>query len=326
MKKVLVTGAAGFIGSHIVDSYIKLGFYVHAVDVLSLEKAMNLKSASLHSSFSYHQLDITLTNALDFIFEEGLDLVCHYASVVGVEKYLSDTSDVIAVNVIGTQHVVSLVKKHKVDILFASTSEVYGKNPKVPWGEDDNRVLGSTSLERWSYSSSKATAEHLLMAALKEYDCQWLIVRYFNVYGPRQNANFVVSANLKNYIERKPLLCHNDGNQTRCYSYIEDVIEATLALINSGNSGIYNIGSEVETSVNELLDLINKIDDYQVGISKMDTSKALGDGFEDIPRRVPNIMKISESIDWKPNTSLTLGLKKTHQWILDNPWWQQAAS
>jgi UDP-glucose 4-epimerase len=258
---------------------------------------------------------------LDVFFGEKIEKVYHFASVVGVEKYLNTPEEVIRVNVLGTQNIVKLVKEHSVDVVFASTSEVYGKNPKVPWSEEDDRVLGSTSLERWTYSTSKATAEHLLMAQLKDSEVNWTIVRYFNVYGPRQNANFVVSANLKNYILRRPLLCHNDGNQTRCYSYIADIVDATLKLAECKKSGIYNVGSDVEVSINELLVLVNNVSDYKEEVSFINTDETLGEGFEDIPRRVPNTGKIQNEIDWKPNTLLADGLVLTYKWMNDNPWW-----
>lgn len=323
MKRVLVTGAAGFIGSHIVDNLLELGFYVLAIDVLELSGAQNLSKAKINKHFSYHQMDITAVSSMDGFFEEKIERIYHFASVVGVEKYLNSPEEVIRVNVLGTQNIVTLAKKHKVAIVFASTSEVYGKNPKVPWSEDDDRVLGSTSLERWTYSTSKATAEHLLLASLKDSEVNWVIVRYFNVYGPRQNDNFVVSANLKNYVLKRSLLCHNDGSQTRCYSYITDVVQATIKLAASNKSGIFNIGSDVEVSINELLGLINNITDYKQNINQINTQETLGEGFEDIPRRVPNTGKIFKEIGWKASTNLSEGLVKTYSWIIDNQWWLQ---
>tara|TARA_Y100000385_G_scaffold66934_1_gene66711 strand:- start:25325 stop:26305 length:981 start_codon:yes stop_codon:yes gene_type:complete len=321
MKSVLVTGAEGFIGSHIVDSLLKKGYHVIAVDIIPFKSAKNLSNAKKNKHLEYHQLDISKDGRLDIFFENKIEKIYHYASVVGVQKYLSYPEEVIQVNILGILNVAKLAKKHGTSVLFASTSEVYGRNPKVPWSEDDDRVLGSTSLERWTYSSSKATAEHLLMAVLKGTSVRWTIVRYFNVYGPRQNANFVVSANLKNYILKKALICHNDGEQTRCYSFIDDVIDATIKLAEEKRNGVFNIGSDVEVTINELLYEINKLTERKEEIKEIDTQIEFGEGFEDIPRRVPNVEKINREINWKAKTTLSNGLRQTYNWISKNEWW-----
>lgn len=321
MKRILVTGAAGFIGSHIVESLLDLGYIVLAADTIALQDAENLSFATKQNHFFYYQIDVTELESLEAIFVEKVEKIYHFASVVGVEKYLNLPQEVVRVNVLGTLNIVNLALKYQVSVVFASTSEVYGKNPKVPWREDDDRVLGGTTLERWTYSTSKATAEHLLLASLKTSGLNWVIVRYFNIYGPRQNANFVVSGNMKNYVLKRPLICHNNGSQTRCYTYISDAVAATIKLAESGKKGIYNVGSDVETSINELLALINKVSDYNLEIKQVETAETLGAGFEDIPRRVPNIDKVKKEIDWKPKVQLEEGLMKTFDWIKKNQWW-----
>lgn len=317
MNKVLVTGAAGFLGSHLIDGLLEQGYKVCAVDKLAQNDCINLKHLKLSDNFSYYKVDVKNFDELDKIFDDDFCTIYHYASVVGVKNYLLSPKDVINVSIIGTQNIIDLAQKYKAKIIFASTSEVYGKNPNIPWKETDDRVLGSTEFERWTYSSSKAVAEHLIISSLKNTDIDWLIVRYFNVYGPRQNTNFVIASNLKNYFFKKPLICHNNGLQTRCYTFVDDAIDATIRLAQTHHKGIYNIGSNIETNINELLQTINKVDKHKLEIQSVNTSELLGLGFEDIPRRVPCVEKIKSAIGWSASTSLSNGLKKTYFWISD---------
>lgn len=320
MKKVLVTGGAGFVGSHIVDELLTLGFEVVCIDYVPIEKANNLEFARKQNRFVYYELDITDTNALQALHGYSFYAVFHYASVVGVQKYLDFPQDVINVNILGMQNVLELALKNRAKLVFASTSEVYGKNPNVPWGEEDDRVLGPTHQERWTYSASKSVAEQLLMASYKQTALPWLIVRYFNVYGPRQNANFVVSANLKNKINNRSLVMHNNGQQTRCYTYVTDAVKGTFDLFLNEKVGVYNIGSNIETTVEDLLKEINSLEMPFVDVTSVDTI-SFGDGFEDIPRRVPNVSKIRKEVNWSAKTSLKAGLEQTKDWIVENPWW-----
>jgi dTDP-alpha-D-glucuronic acid decarboxylase len=210
-------------------------------------------------------------------------------------------------------------------VVFASTSEVFGKNPNPPFAEDDDRVLGSTRTARWSYSTSKAMAEHLVFAMHTAYALPVTVVRYFNVYGPRQAPIFVISQTIHRILNgRKPLL-YDSGDQTRCFTYVDDAIAGTL-LASESSAAIgeaFNIGSMTETTVRDVVDLAIKIAnvDSVSGAEAIDTAAQYGGRYEDIPRRIPDSTKAQRELGWRLQVDVEEGIRRTIEWARANPWY-----
>jgi UDP-glucose 4-epimerase len=247
------------------------------------------------------------------------DLVYHLAAVVGVEHYVADPYRVLNVNVNGTQEVLQAAYRHDKRVVFSSTSEVYGRNPKVPWKEDDDRVLGSTAIDRWCYSTSKAVGEHFCHAFGK-MGLEYVIVRYFNVYGPRLDAldhGRIITIFLGQLLAGKPLTVVGDGSQTRCFTYVDDAIKATVAagLKDEAVGGIFNIGTDRETSIRELAELMVKIDGNGCPIKYVTQEEVYGKSYEDIQRRVPDVTRMREILGVEATTPLEEGLKRTYEWF-----------
>jgi UDP-glucose 4-epimerase len=207
----------------------------------------------------------------------GVDVIYHLAAVVGVDQYLARPLDVIDINFSGTRNVLELAHRVGARVVVASTSEVFGKNPAVPWREDGDRVLGATSAARWAYSSGKALAEHLTFAFTRQHGLAATIVRYFNVYGPRQRPAFVVSRSIHRALNERPIIIYDLGQQTRCFTYIDDAIEGTLLAAGSPTAvgEVFNIGSMVETTISEAVELIGQLTGRGITVG-VDTSQVLG--------------------------------------------------
>src|SRR5882762_3720961 len=250
--RVLITGGAGFLGSHLAEAFLKRGDEVFVLDLSPSSKVEHLLS---NPRFHYVR---------DSIFNEGMlenlivraDLVYHLAAVVGVEHYVGDPYQVLNVNINGTQNVLKLAHRYGKKVVMASTSEVYGRNTQVPFQEDDDRVLGSTRIDRWCYSTSKAAAEHFCFA-YRKLGLPVVIVRYFNIYGPRLDAidvGRVITIFMGQVLRNEPVTVIGDGRQTRCFTYVSDAIRATAAagLVPEAEGTVFNIGNPVETTVLEL--------------------------------------------------------------------------
>ena len=250
--KVLITGGGGFVGSHLADAFLARGDEVFILDTGSVAKTRHLIG---NPGFHYVRDSIFDLEILEGLIAKA-DLVYHLAAVVGVEHYVGDPYEVLNVNVNGTQTLLKLAFKHQRKVVFSSTSEVYGRNPKVPWREDDDRVLGSTRIDRWCYSTSKAVGEHFCFAYHK-MGLPVTITRYFNVYGPRLDkldVGRVITIFLGQALRNEPLTVIGDGLQTRCFTYIDDAMRATIAAgVGDGTDGeVFNIGTDVETTILEL--------------------------------------------------------------------------
>ena len=322
-KKVLITGGAGFIGSHLIKKLLKEGAEVHVFDMIPLEKAYRLKELSNNKNLIYTKGDLRSKSQIKSWYQNDASHLYHLASVVGVQNYMSDPLALIDIVVGGSRNLFELAASNNTRIIFTSTSEVYGKNPNTPWEESFDRVLGPTSIDRWSYSSSKAVCEHMLFALKKSHDLNFTILRFFNVYGPSQAPIFVVSKSIHNILNKKAPLLYDSGDQTRCFTFVEDAIEGVLkASINDNAlSEVFNIGSNVETSMFELIKLIQSITKVDISPKKFKTNKEFGSVYEDIPRRIPNVEKAEKLLDWKANTSLEDGLKLCIKWSKVNEWW-----
>ncbi|MCV7398943.1 GDP-mannose 4,6-dehydratase [Mycobacterium fragae] len=324
MSNVVVTGGYGFIGSHLVSALLDRGDSVTVFDF-----AKNTRDTSIdfdrHPNFRFVPGDVTDISALETALTAGVDTVFHLAAIVGVRNYLDDPLRVLDVNVTGTRNVLELSHRHGIRVVFASTSEVFGKNPNPPFAEDDDRVLGSTRTARWSYSTSKAMAEHLVFAMHTARALPVTVVRYFNVYGPRQSPIFVISQSIHRILNGHPPLLYDSGDQTRCFTYVDDAIAGTL-LASESNAAIgeaFNIGSMTETSVRDAVALALKIAnvDSVSSAEAVDTAAQYGASYEDIPRRIPDSTKAQRELGWRLQVDIEEGIRRTIDWARANPWY-----
>ena len=328
MSNVVVTGGYGFIGSHLVSALLNRGDSVTIFD-----SARNTRDTSIdfdrYDGFRYVQGDVTDVSALENAFTPDVDTVFHLAAVVGVKNYMEDPLRVLDVNVIGTRNVLELCQRHGTRVVFASTSEVFGKNPNPPWAEDDDRVLGSTKTARWSYSTSKGMAEHLVFAMHAAYGLPVTVVRYFNVYGPRQNPRFVVSQTIHRSLNGYQPFLYDSGEQTRCFTYVDDAIAGTLLAADSDAAigEAFNIGSMTETTMRDVVDLAIKTAnvDSVTEAEAVDTVARFGGRYEDIPRRVPNSTKAQQELGWRLQVDVDEGIRRTIEWARANPWYLELA-
>ncbi len=317
--KVLITGGGGFLGSHLADAFIAANAEVFALDQGPTGKLRHLMG---EPRFHYIRDSIFELDILEGLIAQ-VDLVYHLAAVVGVEHYVGDPHQVLNVNVTGTQNTLKLAFKHQKKVVFGSTSEVYGRNPKVPWSEDDDRVLGSSKIDRWCYSTSKAVGEHFAFAYYR-MGLPVTIVRYFNVYGPRLDSldvGRVITIFLGQALRGDPLTVVGDGSQTRCFTYCEDAARATLAAgLERGTDGeAFNIGCDNEVSILELAETVVALTGSRSDIRLVPQQCIYGESYEDIPRRVPDVRKMHEVLKVRADTSLVDGLRKTIDWFRPPP-------
>jgi len=324
VSNVVVTGGYGFIGSHLVSALLRRG---DTVTVFDLAKDTRDRAVDFdrHANFRFVRGDVTDLSALEKALIPGVDTVFHLAAVVGVEKYLEDPLRVIDVNVTGTRNVLELSQRRGARVVLASTSEVFGKNPNPPFAEDDDRVLGPTRTARWSYSTSKAMAEHLGFAMHTTYGLPVTVVRYFNVYGPRQAPIFVISRTIHRILNGRQPLVYDAGDQTRCFTYVDDAIAGTL-LASESETAIgqaFNIGSMTETTVGGAVALAIKIANVDAVSSAeaLDTAAHYGARYEDIPRRIPDSTKAQRELGWRLEVDLEEGIRRTVDWARANPWY-----
>ena len=261
--RVLITGGAGFLGSHLSDAFIARGDEVFVLDTGAIAKVRHLLD---NPRFHYVHDSVFNLELIDSLVSKA-DLIYHLAAVVGVEHYVGDPYETLNVNVNGTQNLLKAAYKHGRRLVFSSTSEVYGRNPKVPWKEDDDRVLGATTIDRWCYSTSKAVGEHFCFAYHK-LGLPVTVVRYFNIYGPRLDrvdVGRLFTIFMGQLLRGADLTVIGDGKQTRCFTYVTDAVAATVAAgINPAADGqAINIGTDVETTVLEFANLMIEL--YRVG-------------------------------------------------------------
>ena len=313
--KVLITGGAGFVGSHLADAWLDRGDEVFLLDTGS--------SAKVRHRLGHPRLHVVRDSVLNETILESLiarvDLVYHLAAVVGVEHYVGDPYQVLNVNVNGTQCLLRAAFKHGRRVVFASTSEVYGRNPKVPWHEEDDRVLGATSIDRWCYSTSKAIGEHFCFAFAR-LGLPVTVVRYFNVYGPRLDAidvGRVITVFLGQALRGAPLTVVGDGGQTRCFTYVSDAIAATVAagLLPQAVGGVFNVGNDTEVSIRALAEQIIRVSGSRSTITCVPPETVYGPSYEDIPRRVPDIARMQTILGVVPKVGLAEGLQSTIEYF-----------
>jgi UDP-glucose 4-epimerase len=313
--KALVTGGAGYIGSHLVDRLIQAGYEVSVLDDLSTGKMANIDH--LDGKIEFHR-DTILNEELVLSLVKKVDVVYHLAAAVGVGIIVSKPLESIITNARGTDVVLQACATHGIKVVLASTSEIYGKTSKMPMSEEDDRVLGSTSVFRWSYSTAKALDEHLAL----EYSRNGLpvsIVRYFNSFGPRLDFKgyaSVVANFIRQALAGEPLTVHGDGLQTRCFTYIADTVEGTYlaGTVNAAEGSVFNVGNDVEITINELAERIKAVSGSTSDIIHMSHESRYGKSFEDTKRRVPDLTRSRTILGYSPTTSLDEGLRLTVDW------------
>ena len=323
IKKVLVTGGAGFIGARLVEKLLLEGYKVFALDIVPLEKANRLKHLINNQNLYYTCGDLRDKKLLESWYQYDASHLYHLASVVGVRYYMDDPLALIDIVIGGTRNLLELASKNGTRVLFTSTSEIYGKNNETPWKESGDRVLGSPSIDRWSYSTSKAVCEHMLFALGRTKKLEFTTVRFFNIYGPGQAPIFVASQSIYKALRNESPLLYDDGKQTRCFTYVDDAIEGIIKASRSKNSigEVFNIGSNTETSMSDIVNLIIEISGNNLKPEIFETNKEYGSIYEDIPKRIPDVTKAKDLLNWEAQTSLREGIKRTIKWANSNPWW-----
>ncbi len=314
--RVLITGGAGFLGSHLTDGFIERGDEVFVLDTGSIAKVRHLLD---HPRFHYVHDSVFNLELIDSLTGK-VDLIYHLAAVVGVEHYVGDPYETLNVNVNGTQNILKAAYKYNKRLVFSSTSEVYGRNPKVPWKEDDDRVLGATTVDRWCYSTSKAVGEHFCFAYHK-LGLPVTVVRYFNIYGPRLDkldVGRLFTIFMGQLLRGADLTVVGDGQQTRSFTYVTDAIAATMeaGLKPEADGQAINIGSDVETSVLEFAQMMLELfGSNRSKIKFVRQEEVYGNSYEDIPRRVPDNTKMRTLLGCTPKVSLRDGLARTIEWF-----------
>jgi UDP-glucose 4-epimerase len=305
--KALITGGAGFIGSHLAERLLKEGHGVCVVDNLSTGSLKNIEHLKGHRDFEFITGDIRNTVLMTTLIER-CDVIFHLAAAVGVRLIAEDPVQTIATNIGGTEVVLEIANTFGKKILVASSSEVYGKSEAVPFREEDDLVLGSTSLSRWSYACSKAIDEFLGQAYHRQYGLGVVIGRFFNTIGPRQTGQYgmVVPRFVQMALNNEPVLVYGTGKQTRCFCYVGDLVEAVIGLMNSEQAAglVYNIGTSEEITIEDLADKIIEMTGSKSKKKYVPYEVAYGRPIEDMMRRVPSTQRIKETIDWEPRTSL----------------------
>ena len=305
--RVLVTGGAGFIGSHLADALIARGDQVVALDNFSTGSTANIK----HITKNFEIIDGDIRN-VDLINDaiKDVDLVFHMAAALGVNTILESPLESISTNIAGSEVALNATANHKKRILIASTSEIYGKNPKQPLNESDDRVVGSPQKIRWSYSDAKAIEEAMAFSLNQEKGLKVTTARLFNTVGPRQSAHYgmVVPRFVRSALKNEPINIYGDGTQSRVFCHVDDAIEALLALVGTEKTvnEVYNVGGTGEITIKELADSVIKETNSQSSIEFIPYEKAYAPGFEDMQRRVPDISKIKQELNWAPKKNLSL--------------------
>jgi len=322
-KKVMVTGAAGLIGSHLIEKLLSLDYEVHGFDIVDIKINKNLEHVKENERFIYYKGDVRSLEDLNSFFQNDASVLYHLASVVGVNRYMEDPMSLIDIGILGTRNLINMCHKHKIRMLFTSTSEVYGKNPNIPWQENNDRILGPTNIDRWSYSTSKALCEHMLFGMYHKDKWPMSIVRFFNVYGPRQAPIYVVSKSIHRVLNGKAPELYDGGQQTRCFTYIDDVIDGIIlaATLKSAIGQVINLGNTIENTMAEVVNEVLKVTESDLEINHIKTVERYGNIYEDIPRRVPATDKAFKLLKWKAVTSMQDGINKTVDWVKKNKWY-----
>jgi len=312
-----ITGGAGFIGSHLAEKLLSNGEIVSIIDDLSTGSIENIEHLKSNVNFEY-KIDSIMNEQLLAELIDKSDVVFHLAAAVGVKLIVESPVRTIETNIQGTELVLKMASKKKKKIIIASTSEVYGKGTCMPFKETGDLVFGPTTKGRWSYACSKAIDEFLGLAYYKEKKVPVTIVRLFNTVGPRQTGMYgmVIPTFVKQALLNHPITIYGDGQQTRCFTYVGDVVDALVKISRNPKAvgEIFNIGSTEEISIKELAELVKSMTKSNSEIVYIPYDKAYEEGFEDMQKRIPDLSKIREFIGYKPTTNLKGILEKVIDW------------
>lgn len=304
---ILITGGAGFIGSHLAEKLLEMGHSVSVIDNLSTGEFSNIRHLVKNNNFSYTINSVLNKDVLENLIVK-VNQIYHLAAAVGVKYIIDNPLLSLRTNIGGTENVFELANRYKKKVLLASTSEIYGKSNNVPFKEEDDRLLGSTHITRWSYSSAKAIDEFLALAYYREKKLPVVIVRCFNTVGPRQTGQYgmVIPTFVKNALLDHPLTIYGDGKQTRCFADVDDVVDGMIKLMNikKAEGKIFNIGNDKDISIEELAKKIKKMTSSKSRIEYIKYEDAYEEGFEDMRQRKPDLSKIKKFLDFKPNYNL----------------------
>lgn len=307
MAHALITGGAGFIGSHLAERLLNEGHTVTIIDNLSTGRIENIRALDGRPGFRAAIEDIRNIHVLDRLVSE-CDIIYHLAAAVGVQRIISEPIETIETNIGGTEVVLKTARRYRKKVLIASTSEVYGKGMRIPFAEDDDSVIGPTTRSRWSYAVSKAVDEFLALAYHKEVGLPVVIFRLFNTVGPRQSGQYgmVVPRFVRWALTGEPIRVYGDGQQQRCFCNVGDVVEAIVRLADRPEAlgQVFNIGSDEEVTIMQLAERVRDRADSASPIELIPYEQAYEAGFEDFRRRVPSLEKIYRFTGWQPTTSL----------------------
>lgn len=305
--KAFITGGAGFIGSYLSEYLLDRGHEVFIIDDLSTGNFENIVHLKAKKSFHY-TIDSVMNVPLTAELVDRCDIIFHLAAAVGVKLIVESPVRTIETNIKGTEIILELANKKKKRVMIASTSEVYGKANKIPFSEEDDMVLGPTFKGRWSYACSKAIDEFLALAYWREKKLPVVVVRLFNTAGPRQTGQYgmVLPTFVKQALLGHPITVFGNGKQSRCFAHVSDVVDALYKLSQKDDAigKVFNIGSDEEITIRKLAEKVKTITGSQSEIKLIPYDKAYEEGFEDMPRRIPDISKIQKTIGYKPTKNL----------------------
>ena len=307
MATHLITGGAGFIGSHLADYLLDRGEKVTVIDNLTTGRYSNIQHLEGRSGFQVYIEDIRHETLIDELIRQS-DRIYHLAASVGVRLVIDKPTESLINNIVGTERVLASASRYRKTVLVASTSEVYGKSKKDAFAEGDDRVMGSTDKARWGYANSKATDEFLAMAYYQETRLPVVIARLFNTVGPRQTGQYgmVIPNFVSQALRGVPITVHGDGTQSRCFCHVMDVVPALVELVTRPVTygKVFNVGSNQEVTMRQLAELVVSMTNSKSEISYIPYAEAYPPGFEDMQRRVPDITRISDLIGFRPSRSL----------------------
>ncbi len=321
VKRAFITGGMGFIGSHLAEALLKNHYAVTCIDDLSTGSFRNIEHLLAHPEFHFVIETIMNENVMDRLISE-CEIIFHLAAAVGVKLIVEKPVEVIEKNVLGTEVVFHIANRYRKKVILASTSEIYGKSNDLPFREESDRILGSTTNHRWSYSDSKAIDEFLSLAYHKENKLPVVIVRLFNTIGIRQTGRYgmVVPTFIQQAVRREPITVYGDGNQSRCFCNVRDVVEGITRLSeHPGAVGqIFNLGCDEEISIRELAEKVKEITKSNSEIVHIPYDLAYEEGFEDMRRRVPDLTKAKKLIGYDPRVTLEQSLLEIYKFAKKN--------
>jgi UDP-glucose 4-epimerase len=319
---MLITGGAGFIGSHLAEALLAQGHTVTAVDNLSTGRYENIAHLADQPRFQFVYETVTNETVMDRLVSTA-GMIFHLAAAVGVELIVRDPVWTLETNIQGTEAVLRLARRYRRKVLLASTSEVYGKTTVTPFREDADRVMGPTVKSRWSYAESKAIDEFLGLAYHKQFELPVIICRFFNTVGPRQTGTYgmVIPRLVQQALRGEPLTVYGTGEQTRCFCHVRDTVRAVVQLAQTPAAvgEIFNVGSQEEISIRALAERVLAHTGSASGIRLVPYDEAYEKGFEDMQRRVPSLEKIQAAIGWQPAAMLDETLDEVIAYFRTSP-------